>query len=368
MVSNWIRRHPRFVDAVMVLALALFYVVAGKKLHRWADGLPIAVVEIVPLLVRRRFPLPVLAVATAATLVEVAVYGSAIVPFAAAVAVYSVAANLDRRTSLIVSTTSGAALLLLAVARDGYGDAFVDIALPFGVAWVVGDSLGTRRAYMSELELRAERLEREQQAEAARAIAEEQARIARELHDVIAHNVSVMVVHAAAGRAAFNERPQRACEALETIESTGRSALGELRRLLGAVRDGDPDYEPQPGLSRLASLIDQVRGSGLEVLLHVEGTPTPLPAALELSAYRVVQEALTNTLKHAQASHVDVHLHYHANQLEIEVRDNGTGNGNAAGGGSGLIGMRERVAAVGGTLSTGAAPGGGYQVKASVPL
>jgi signal transduction histidine kinase len=367
MVSNWIHRHPRLVDAVMVLALALFYVVAGKKLHRSADGLPIAVVEIVPLLVRRRFPLPVLAVVTAATLVEVAVYDSAIVPFAAAVAVYTVAANLDRRTSLIASATSGAALLLFAVARDGYG-AFLDIALPFGVAWVVGDSLGTRRAYLSELELRAEWLEREQQAEAARAVAEEQARIAREFHDVIAHNVSVMVVHAAAGRAAFNERPQRACEALETIESTGRSALGELRRLLGAVREGDPDYEPQPGLSRLPALIDQVRGSGLQVVLHIEGTPTPLPAALELSAYRVVQEALTNTLKHAQASCVDVHLQYRANQLEIEVRDNGTDNGNAAEGGSGLIGMRERVAAVGGTLSAAAAPGGGYQVKASLPL
>jgi signal transduction histidine kinase len=367
MVSNWIHRHPRLVDAVMLLALALFYVVAGKKLHRSADGLPIAVVEILPLLVRRRFPLAVLAVVTAAALVEVAVYGSAILPFAAAFAVYTAAANLDRRTSLIASATSGAALLLFALARGGYG-AFLDIALPFGVAWVVGDSLGTRRAYLSELELRAEWLEREQQAEAARAVAEEQARIARELHDVIAHSVSVMVVHAAAGRAAFDQRPQRACEALETIESTGRSALGELRRLLGAVRDGDPNYEPQPGLSRLASLIDQVRGSGLEVVLEVEGSPIPLPAALELSAYRVVQEALTNTLKHAQASHVDVHLHYRANQLEIEVRDNGTGKGNAAGGGSGLIGMRERVAAVGGTLSTGVAPSGGYLVKASVPL
>lgn len=367
MVSNWIRRHPRLVDAFVVLALAVFYLVAGKKLHRWTDGLSIAVVEIVPLLARRRFPLPVLAVVTAATLVEVAVYGSAIVPLAAAVAVYTVAANLDRRTSLLASATSGAALLLLAAARDGYG-AFVEIALPFGVAWVVGDSAGTRRAYLSELELRAERLEREQQAEAARAVAEEQARIARDLHDVIAHNVSVMVVHAAAGRTAFNERPQRALEALETIESTGRSALGELRRLLGAVRDGDPDYEPQPELSRLPALIDQVRGSGLEVVLHVEGTPTPLPAALDLSAYRVVQEALTNTLKHARASHVDVHLHYRVDQLEIEVRDNGTGDGNAAGGGSGLIGMRERVAAVGGTLSTGATPGGGYQVRASVPL
>src|SRR5262249_24107432 len=195
-----------------------------------------------------------------------------------------------------------------------------------------------------------------------------QARIARELHDVIAHNVSVMVVQAAAGRDAFEERPQRAREALETIEATGRSALGELRRLLGAVRDGDPDYEPQPGLSGLPTLIDRVRTSGLEVVLHVEGVPTPLPAAVELSAYRVVQEALTNTLKHAMATRVGVGLRYAANELGIEVRDDGRATGTGAGTGSGLIGMRERLAAFGGTLSAGSAPGGGYAVEARFPL
>jgi len=175
-------------------------------------------------------------------------------------------------------------------------------------------------------------------------------------------------VHAAAGLDAFDERPHRAREALETIEETGRAALGELRRLLNAVRDGDPDYEPQPDLSRLPSLIDQVRSSGLEVVMHVEGTAAPLPAAVELSAYRVVQEALTNTLKHALASRVDVRLRYDTNELEVDVRDNGRATGNGAGTGSGLIGMRERLAAVGGTLSAGAAPGGGYAVKARFPL
>lgn len=366
MVWNWLQRHPRLVDTVIVLALASGYLGRAAHFGRWAVGLPLAVLEVAPLLVRRRFPLPVLIVVASATFAEVVVYGSTF-PLAAAVAVYTVAAHLDRRSSLIASATSGVAISLAALTRNGY-QSLVQTVLLFSIAWVVGDNLGTRRAYLSELELRAERLEREQQAEAARAVAEEQARIARELHDVIAHNVSVMVVQAAAGRDAFEERPQRAREALETIEATGRAALGELRRLLGAVRDGDPDYEPQPGLSRLPTLIERVRTSGLDVVLHVEGTPTPLPAAVELSAYRVVQEALTNTLKHAEASRVDVGLRYGTNELEVDVRDNGRATGNGAGTGSGLIGMRERLAAFGGTLSAGSAPGGGYTVEAKFPL
>jgi signal transduction histidine kinase len=366
MVWNWLQRHPRLVDIGIALALASGYIGRAAHFGRWTIGLPLAVIEVAPLLARRRYPLPVLAVVASATFAEVAIYGSTF-PLAAAVAVYTVAAQLDRRTSLIASAVSGAAISLLALARDGY-HSLVQTLLLFAIAWVVGDNLGTRRAYLNELELRAERLEREQQAEAARAVAEEQARIARELHDVIAHNVSVMVIQAAAGRDAFDERPQRAREALETIETTGRSALAELRRLLRAVRDGDPEYEPQPGLSRLPSLIDQVRASGLEVALEIKGTSTPLPAAIDLSAYRVVQEALTNTLKHAQASRVDVRLHYGPNELEVDVRDDGRATGNGAGTGSGLIGMRERLAAVGGALSTGPADGGGYAVRARFPL
>jgi signal transduction histidine kinase len=366
MVWNWLQRHPRLVDVVIVLALASGYIGRAAHLGRWAVGLPLALLEVAPLLVRRRFPLAVLVVVSAASFVEVAVYGSTL-PLAAAVAVYTAAAHLERRVSLIASGTAGAAISLLALARDGYQSLLQTILL-FAIAWVVGDNLGTRRAYTRELELRAERLEREQQAEAARAVAEEQARIARELHDVIAHNVSVMVVQAAAGRDAFDERPQRAREALEAIEATGRAALAELRRLLGAVRDGDPDYEPQPGLARLPFLIERVRASGLEVALHIDGTPEPLPAAVELSAYRVVQEALTNTLKHAMASRVDVRLRYGTGELGVEVRDDGRPVTNGAGTGRGLVGMRERVAAFGGTLSAGAAAGGGFAVDARFPL
>jgi signal transduction histidine kinase len=366
MVWNWLQRHPRLVDTAIVLALAAGYLGRAAHLNRWTLGLPLAAFEVAPLLVRRRYPLAVLGVVSAATFVEVAVYGSTF-PLAAAVAVYTAAAHLERRVSLIASASSGAAIALLALAREGY-QSLLQTVLLFAIAWVVGDNLGTRRAYTRELELRAERLEREQQAQAARAVAEEQARIARELHDVIAHNVSVMVVQAAAGRDAFAERPQRAREALETIEAAGRSALAELRKLLGAVREGEADYEPAPGLDRLPSLIDRVRASGLDVVLHIEGTPSPLPAAVELSAYRVVQEALTNTLKHAAASRVDVRLRYDTGELGVQVRDNGRATGNGSGTGSGLIGMRERVAAFGGTLSAGAATDGGFAVDARFPL
>jgi signal transduction histidine kinase len=366
MVWNWLQRHPGLVDVVMTLGLAAIFMGRAARLESW-PGVPLALLEVAPLLVRRRFPLPVLGVVAAATLVETLVYGSTL-QLPAAVAVYTVAAHLDRRTSLRASAVSGAAIAVAAHTRSGFGG-LVQTVLLLGIAWVIGDNLGTRRAYFRELELRADRLEREQQAQAARAVAEEQARIARELHDVIAHNVSVMVVHAAAGLDAFDDRPHRAREALETIEATGRSALGELRRLLGAVRDGDPDFEPQPDLSRLPSLLDQVRSSGVEVVLHNEGAPAePLAAAIELSAYRVVQEALTNTLKHSLASRIDVRLRYSANELEVDVRDDGRATGNGTGTGSGLIGMRERLAAVGGTLSAGAAPGGGYAVKARFPL
>ncbi len=199
-------------------------------------------------------------------------------------------------------------------------------------------------------------------------VAEEQARIARELHDVIAHNVSVMVVQAAAANDVFDTRPEKAREALEAIESTGRSALAELRRLLGVVRGDGAEFAPQPGLDGLDELVAQVRSAGLAVAISVEGAPRPLPAGIDLSAYRVVQEALTNTLKHAHASRADVALRYGEDTLDVEVRDDGSGNGNGGGSGSGLIGMRERVVAFGGSLSTGPGAGGGFTVSARFPL
>src|SRR6266545_312875 len=226
----------------------------------------------------------------------------------------------------------------------------------FGGAWLLGDRLGARRAYLRELEERAVRLQQERQENERRAAAAEQARIARELHDIIAHNVSVMTVQAAAAGDVFETQPNRAREALASIESTGREALTELRRLLGTVRlhDGASTFDPQPRLARLDALLEQVRGAGLGVELTVEGEPRHLPAGVDLSAYRIVQEALTNTLKHAQASHVSVLVRYGTGAVELAVVDDGAGPATGGGErGNGIIGMRERAALFGGKLEAG---------------
>jgi signal transduction histidine kinase len=257
----------------------------------------------------------------------------------------------------------GLAILLLFIPLPG----FVEWGppLPEIAGWLLGDNLRTRRAYLSELEARAERLEREQEESARRAAAEEQARIARELHDVLAHNVSVMVVQAAAANDVFETQPQRARQALRDIERTGRSALTELRRLLGRVRQ--TDFAPQPGLSGLEALVDGVRAAGLPVTLRVEGELDDLPAGLDLSAYRIVQEALTNAIKHAGASAAEVRVRRTADEVELEVVDDGAGpSGN--GRGQGLIGMRERASLLGGEVEAGPKPGGGFRVRAKLPL
>jgi signal transduction histidine kinase len=253
----------------------------------------------------------------------------------------------------------------------------VDAALlPLGLtagAWIVGDNLRTRRAYLGELEAKAVRLEREREDDARRAVAREQARIARELHDVISHNVSVMVVQAAAGADVFDAEPSQARSALTSIEATGREALSELRRLLGVIRtddDADALLAPQPGLERLGALLEKVRDAGLPVELTVEGARSPLPPGLDLAAYRIVQEALTNTLKHAEASQASVTVRYGAGELTLDVVDDGDGaaaNG-APGGGRGLVGMRERAALYDGSIGAGPRPDGGFAVSARFPL
>lgn len=367
MVWSWLQRHPRLTDLAIVFALGSVYVGREVHLHRLTGGVALALLAVMPLLVRRRWPLAVLILATAATLVEAGVYGP-VFPVAAAVAAYTLAEQWPRRGSLTVTTLVAAAVSLAALVVDGYHGA-LSALVPFALAWVIGDNLGTRRAYTRALEERADRLEREREAEAARAVAEEQARIARELHDVVAHNVSVMVVQAAAANDVFETRPDRARDALRAIEATGRGALVELRRLLGAVRGEYTEFAPQPGLDRMDELIDAVRSAGLEIELRIDGQPGLLPAAVEVSAFRVIQEALTNVLKHSHATRAEIVLRYADTGLDVEVRDDGTGGTvNGGGVGYGLIGMRERVAAFGGSLDAGPVPTGGFAVTARFPL
>jgi signal transduction histidine kinase len=362
MVWNWLRRHPTLLDVVIVLVLAAPYVGGAAHGGHWTYGVPIAVLLVAPLLVRRRYPREVLAAVTAMWIAYVVAAGQ-IPPVATAVAVYTVAVSLPRVPALWAAGVAAAVSTIVELGYAAWGRAAFDLVM-FVAAWVIGDNLGTRRAYTRALEERAARLE----AEAGRARAEEQARIARELHDVIAHNVSVMVVQAAAANDVFDARPDRAREALQAIEASGRKALDEMRRLLGVVRSDGADYAPQPGIDQLDELVEQVRAAGLAVAVSIAGAPRPLPTPVELSAYRVVQEALTNVLKHARATRADVALRYGDDELDVEVRDDGVGGANGDGTGHGLIGMRERVAAFGGSLDAGPASGGGFSVAARFPL
>jgi signal transduction histidine kinase len=237
--------------------------------------------------------------------------------------------------------------------------------LPVAIAWLLG-------AYMRELRERATRAEREREERAAAAAASERARIARELHDIVAHNVSVMVVQAeAADEMLERDKPERARTPIRTIEETGRSALTDMRRLLGLLRETDtqPALGPQPGIANLELLLVKMREAGLPVELEVEGEPEPLPPGVDLSAYRIVQEALTNALKHAGPARARVLVRFAGGALELEVINDGVvANGAGADGGHGLVGMRERVALFGGELQAGPDPEGGFRVRARLPL
>jgi signal transduction histidine kinase len=248
--------------------------------------------------------------------------------------------------------------------------AFVFTPLFFGLGWLAGFTLRERAAQAEAAEERATQAEREREAAARIAVAEERARIARELHDIVAHAVSVMTLQVGAVRHKLPDDLAEDAEALRSVERTGRTALTEMRRLLGAMRRDGDDLElgPQPGLNGLDSLLDEVGRAGLPVRLHVEGEPYPLPRALDLSAYRIVQEGLTNALKHAGATAADVTVRYGADGVALEVRDDGAGAATSDGLGHGLVGIGERVKIYGGEMTAGPSPEGGFVLSARLPL
>jgi len=247
---------------------------------------------------------------------------------------------------------------------------FVFVPAVFVIAWLAGFALRARAIQADAAEQRAAHAERERESAARVAVAEERARITRELHDIVAHSVSVMVLQVGAVRHQLPDALAEDKDALQNVEQAGREALAEMRHLLGALPDGDREVElaPQPGLDGLAALAEKVRLAGLPVRVHAEGQPFPLPRALDLSAYRIVQEGLTNSLKHAGASHADVTVRYAADGLQLEVRDDGAGRTTADGRGRGLVGIRERVKIYGGEMHAGEAPGGGFVLDAHLPL
>jgi signal transduction histidine kinase len=244
------------------------------------------------------------------------------------------------------------------------------IGVLFTIVWLAGNALGAKLTQYRQVEERAERLEREREEQARAAVAEERARIARELHDVVGHSVSVMTVQASGVRRLLRPEQEREREALLIVEQTGREALAEMRRLVGVLRRPEeaPALAPQPSLQHLDKLVDQVRESGLTVDLTVEGEPESLPASVDLAAYRLVQEGLTNTLKHAKAQRAEVLVRYGNGEVEVVVADDGNGTGGGDGGGHGLVGLGERIAVAGGELDAGPRAGGGFQVRARLPM
>ncbi|WP_210635670.1 sensor histidine kinase [Streptomyces sp. GESEQ-13] len=391
---DFLRRHPTWVDgfwAVILFGISVLggaTVEEGRGTDQPALTVPVMLLLSVVVALRRRMPERMLLLAL------VVGFGQLIldVPtgpadFALLVIVYTVAA-VGARWASRVALTAGLCAAPLAQLRwpSPQGGTAENVALsvilavPFALAWVLGDSIRTRRAYFAQLEERAARLEKEREAQAKVAVAAERARIARELHDVVAHNVSVMVVQADGAAYVLDAAPDQAKKALETISSTGRQALAEMRRLLGVLRTGEHqeagEYVPQPGLQQIEDLIEQCRESGLPVDFRVEGTSRELPRGVELTAYRIVQEALTNTRKHGGPNAgASVRLVYFDDGLGLLVEDDGKGaphelyeEGGFDGQGHGLIGMRERVGMVGGTLDAGPRPGGGFRISALLPL
>ncbi|WP_306318603.1 MULTISPECIES: sensor histidine kinase [unclassified Streptomyces] len=394
-VYDFIRRHPTWVDGFWAVILFGMSVVSSSGTVGATDGseaalfVSSALMSLVVLL-RRRMPDKMLLLAVATGLGQL-VFDARVNPsdFAMLVIIYTCAVSGPRWASrlgliggLLAAPLSQLRWPTVADSSTTAQHILVTVfqMVPFALAWVLGDSLRTRRAYLAQLEERADRLEKEREAQSKVAVAAERARIARELHDVVAHNVSVMVVQADGAAYVLDQAPDQAKKALETISGTGRQALAEMRRLLGVLRTGEHEeageYVPQPDVEQIEELVEQVRTSGLPVDFKVEGTPRPLPSGVELTAYRIVQEALTNTRKHGGPNAgASVRLVYFDDGLGLLVEDDGKGaphelyeDGGADGRGHGLIGMRERVGMVGGTLDAGPRPGGGFRISALLPL
>ncbi|GAB2828529.1 DUF7134 domain-containing protein [Streptomyces daliensis] len=404
-IYDFIRRHPTWVDgswAALLLMLSGLWIVTSIRTDtegmpqgptEQIASVPIALALGVVVALRRRAPEKMLMLATGTGVAQL-VTDVEVFPgnFGFLVIIFTVASRNVRWASWFAL---GGALTAPTIATLRWPDANQDttsevfgvifLTVTFFLAWVLGDSIRTRRAYYAQLEERATRLEKEREAHAKIAAAAERARIARELHDVVAHNVSVMVVQADGAAYVLDTAPEQTKQALETISGTGRQALAEMRRLLGVLRSGEgstrgardrSEYVPQPGMEQLAELVDQVRGAGLMVDFTIEGTPRPLPSSVELTAYRIVQEALTNSRKHGGPDvGASVRLRYGDDELSLLAEDDGRGaqrelyeDGGADGLGHGLIGMRERVGMVGGSLEAGPRPGGGFRISAVLPL
>jgi signal transduction histidine kinase len=381
---RWAAERPLAVDSALAAgALLVELVIAGavRPDEDWVAVAGFSVLGAVGIALRRVASWWAVGL-TLASLASVIVVGRSSLTsvLASVVLTYTFAARSTLRTALAAAVALWVPVLVVGMIAGRFAGEtgpspallVLNYALLAAVAFFVGRSVNNRRASTRALEERARTAEANQEALAAQAVAEERRRIARELHDVVAHHVSVMGVLATGARRVLRRDPDSADEALSTIEGTSRTTLRELRRLLDVLRtEAEPaaDLAPQPGLAAIEALAEQVREAGLPVRLDVRGTPAPLDPGVALTIYRIVQEALTNALKHAGTATAVVRLDFGVSWLVVEVADTGRGPTPDGGRlGHGLVGMRERVALYGGTLRTGPRPGGGFRVYARMPM
>jgi signal transduction histidine kinase len=375
-------RRYGFDALIVVVALETAVAAAGAgssgdapRTTRWFT-VPASAAIVLVLLARRRFPFAAPAsvwlMGAGFSFIDgrVATFNGATLAagLAAALLLGNLADSVEARLGLVIAL-AGAAVVV--ENKPGHqAEEFIFIPVLVAIAWLAGFALHERSEQTEAAEGRAQQAEQEREAMARIAVAEERARIARELHDIVAHSLSVMVLQAGTVRHRLAGDLAEDKSALEDVEEAGRQALVEMRRLLGAMRrdDDERDLKPQPSLASVDALVEQIRGAGLPVHLQIEGEPAPLPTGIELSAYRIIQEGLTNALKHGHATRADVTLSYSRDALEVEVRDDGRGRATTDGAGYGLLGIQERVKIYGGTMTAETAPGRGFALKTRLPL
>ena len=356
---------------LLVVAAATEAALEPVSIPRWADAL-FTLGFTLPLAWRRRAPLAVLVIAVATVLAygEVELRGPhQTLIFALALASFTVGYELERPRAWLGPLVLAVALLVAALALgQAAGDIGV-VAVLYGGPWLAGQLLRARERRVAELAVLAAATERERERRAQQAVDAERARIARELHDIVSHSISVVAIQVQAVRRRLASEQEREASDLAAVETTARQALAEMRRLLGVLRaDGERlPLAPQPGLDQLGTLVERTRATGLRVDLDVSGALQPVGPGVDLVAYRVIQEALTNVLKHARATSAAVAVRYGERLLELTVEDDGASAG-VNGGGHGLVGMQERVALYGGTLEARPRPEGGFRVHAALPL
>jgi signal transduction histidine kinase len=383
------KAHPIFGDSAIACALTLLDLLIfvsrawasnpGQEPRPWYVTIPIIIGVVAPMALRRRHPVAVAYVTVLFgiphSLLELGIASL----FTACIALYTLVAYVGRKQAALFvlanALINGIQVPLQFDDRADVISTMIVVVLMFALCWVFGEFVGARRAYHEEVERRLALLEVERDHQARMAVAEERARIARELHDIVAHAVSVIVVQADGAAYAVHTKPELAERAVKTISATGREALTELRRLLGVLRSEDAEGEltPQPGTRSLAELAERVRAVGLPVRLELVGEVDDLPAGVGLGIYRIVQEALTNSLKHAAGpgTRAVVRVVRSGDQVTLDITDNGQQPVRSlvgVAGGNGLIGMRERALVFGGSLDAGPGPYGGWHVRARLPL